>query len=88
MAYQRQYYSGICKCRHTFDQHHTSAIVNPEYLIGRPPQMPTSRAEECRVGECKAGTLTYGVGPCQQYVDIEDPDGDAKWGTGNVVPWQ
>jgi hypothetical protein len=71
----RQYFSGLCRCGHTFEQHHTSAIVNQGVLASLPPGHPPYIAEECCAYDFNEGS---GMGPdgrdhCHRFIDRDDP---------------
>jgi hypothetical protein len=75
LPYPPQYFSGICRCGHAFEDHHLGLILNEDVLRDLPTAHPRYRAQECEYYDCNEGG---GMGPdghdhCHHYVDRDDP---------------
>jgi hypothetical protein len=75
LRYPPQYFSGICRCAHAFEDHHLGFILNEDVLRDLPAGHPPYRAQECEYYDCNEGG---GMGPdgydhCHRYVDRDDP---------------
>lgn len=63
--------SGICKCGHSWEDHHLSMILNPDCLKELPEDHPPYVPEECEFYGCnETGELDeHGNDHCQNYRD-------------------
>lgn len=64
--------SGICKCGHSWEDHHLNIIMNEDTLKELPKDHPPYFPEECEAyGSNEMGGLDeHGNDHCQQYRDI------------------
>ena len=72
----RWFYSGVCRCGHSWEDHHNGCVMNSEYAKlcedwGQPPYIP----QECEYYGCNedGGLDEKGEPHCGRFVDKETP---------------
>jgi len=71
--FKKHYYSGICLCGHSWENHHLSMVMNLEAIEEN--NEGTVPGECLRYGNNEWGGLDeHGEDHCSGYIDKDDPD--------------
>ena len=77
MTMKKRYYSGICMCGHSWEDHHLNAVLNEDWFKATGE---STFPDECEFYGCNedGGKDEHGEDHCQRYVDKDDPDQEVR----------